>query len=155
MQYLENPGKSVTMGLMEDLVVNETLTIPAAELEMGFARAGGPGGQHVNKTDSKVELRWNPAASAVLSARDKSWLASRLASRLTAAGDLIVASAAHRSQHRNRETARERLASLVRTALARPKRRKKTRPSRGAVERRLTGKKKAGQRKRERNWKPD
>ena len=142
-------------GAMEDLVVTPALTIPAAELDMAFARAGGPGGQHVNKTDTKVELRWNPAASAVLSEADKRWLATRLGSRLTASGDLVVASATHRSQHRNREEARARLADLVRGALARPKRRKKTRPSRGAIERRIEGKKKRGQRKRDRTWRPD
>ena len=126
---------------MEDLTVNERITIPAAELEIAFARAGGPGGQHVNKVESKVEIRWRPAESAVLSAEDLTRLLERLGGRLTSAGELIVTSRRTRDQVRNREDAREKLAALIRESLKRPKRRRKTRPSRQSVEKRLQQKK--------------
>lgn len=140
---------------MADLEVTKALTIPDAELTVGFARSGGPGGQHVNKTETKVEIRWRPASSAVLSERDRAWLLERLADRLTGDGDIIVASSGTRSQKRNRDEARERLAEIIRAALARPKKRKKTRPSKGAVERRIQEKKHVSRRKRERSTRTD
>jgi ribosome-associated protein len=135
---------------VDDLVINDALTIPAAELAMGFARSGGPGGQHVNKTETKVELRWRLADSSVLTERDRSWLLRKLATRLTAEGELLVVSSGSRSQATNRREASERLAEIVRAALVRPKPRKKTRPSKGSVERRLQAKKVNSQRKRNR-----
>jgi ribosome-associated protein len=126
---------------LDDLYVTDTLTIPAAELSESFARSGGPGGQNVNKVASKVLLRWSLAESAVLSDKDREWLAERLRSRLTTAGELLVASTTGRDQAGNREDARQRLAEIVRRALARPKQRRRTRPSRGAIEHRLEEKK--------------
>ncbi len=137
---------------MDDLVVNSRLTIPAAELSVSVARASGPGGQHVNKTESKIELRWNPHETQVLTTVERNRLISRLGSRLTKSYDLIVVSSETRSQHRNREVARNRLAELVRAALIPPKWRIRTRPHRGAVERRIEKKKRRGQRKRDRRW---
>ena len=126
---------------MEDLTINEQITIPAAELEIAFARAGGPGGQHVNKVESKVEIRWRPAASAVLGAEDLARLIERLSGKLTTAGELVVTSRRTRDQVRNREDAREKLAALIRESLHRPKRRRKTRPSAQSVKQRLRQKK--------------
>ena len=117
---------------------------------MRTARSGGPGGQHVNKTSSKVELRWNVLESGVLTDADRDWLAKRLASRLTDAGDLIVQADAHREQGRNLGDALERLATIVRDGLRRPRPRKKTRPTRGSQERRLTEKRERGETKRQR-----
>ena len=130
---------------MEELVVNDRITIPAAELDIAFARSGGPGGQHVNKVESKVEIRWRPAASAVLNLEDLVHLLARLAGRLTAAGELVVTSSRTRDQVRNREDARQKLAALIREGLQRPKRRRRTRPTRQSVESRLRGKKERSQ----------
>ncbi|HKE20018.1 MAG TPA: alternative ribosome rescue aminoacyl-tRNA hydrolase ArfB [Kofleriaceae bacterium] len=139
---------------MADLRIMQALVIPAAELSESFVRSAGPGGQNVNKVASKVELRWNPAASAALSDRDREWLLARLARHLTASGDLVVRSQLTRDQTRNRADARVRLADMVRAALRRPRRRVATRPTRGAVERRLTTKKRRAQTKRTRTRRP-
>jgi len=137
-----------------DLRIAHGIVIPEAELSESFTRSAGPGGQNVNKVASKVELRWNPGASAALRDADRAWLLGRLGRRLTAGGDLVVTSSATRDQARNRTDARIRLAELVRAALHRPRRRVATRPSRGSVERRLSGKKRRADTKRARTRKP-
>ena len=114
---------------------------------MSFARSGGPGGQNVNKVETKVELRWRPAASTVLSEEDRAWLLAQLAGRLTADGDLVVTSSRTRDQGRNRDDARAKLARLIERALQRPKPRKRSRPPAAAVERRIAEKKLRGRRK--------
>jgi len=126
---------------MRDIVVTPRLTIPAGELTTTFARAGGPGGQNVNKVASKVELRWTPQTSTALSFDDRAYLLTKLGGRLTLDGELIITSDKFRDQPRNRADAADKLAAIVRTALARPKPRKKTKPSRGSKERRLKAKK--------------
>ena len=122
---------------MDDLIINDRLTIPAAELTIAFARSGGPGGQNVNKVETKVELRWNPGQSAVLAGDERSRLIERLSPRLTEDGDLILTSSRTRDQSRNREDARTKLAALIRQAIEPVKVRRKTRPSRESVQRRL------------------
>lgn len=135
---------------MSHLVISDSLVIPAAELEISFARSSGPGGQNVNKVESKVELRWTPATSAVLDESQRAWLLQRLEGRLTAAGELLVTSQKTRDQGKNRDDARRKMADIIRTALARPKTRRKTRPTRGSKERRLQEKRERGERKRQR-----
>jgi ribosome-associated protein len=132
---------------MGDLRITQALVIPSAELSETFVRSAGPGGQNVNKVASKVELRWNPATSAALRDRDREWLLARLARQLTASGDLVVRSQRTRDQTRNRADARVRLADLVRAALRRPRRRVATKPTRGAVERRIATKKRRAETK--------
>ena len=136
--------------MTDDLVINDQLTIPAGELEITASRSSGPGGQHVNKADTRIQVRWNVTGSAVLSDTQRGRLQRNLASRLTEQGDLLLACDTHRSQRRNREEALQRLAALVREALIPPKPRKKTRPSRAAAEKRLQEKKHRGQVKRSR-----
>lgn len=125
-------------------------TIPADEIEFRASRSGGPGGQHVNTTSTRIEARWNVAESAALSERQRQRLLDKLASRLDSRGVLRVVAAARRSQLQNREAAVERLQAIVRDALRVPKPRKKTKPSRAVIEKRLEQKRRRSQRKRER-----
>ena len=123
------------------------LVIPAAELVERFSRSSGPGGQSVNTADSRVELEYDVAASTVLSETQRTRALANLASRLVE-GKLVVDASEHRSQHRNRVAARERLADLLRTALAPPPPpRRPTKPSRRARQRRLDAKRQRGETK--------
>lgn len=122
------------------LRVSAALTIPESELSWRFSRSSGPGGQGVNTADSRVELVWDAARSAVLSPVQHERLMERLRGRLVG-GVLTVVASEHRAQLRNREAARERLAALVAEALRPPAPpRRATKPSRGSTERRLTAK---------------
>jgi len=129
---------------MGDVRVDARVVIPGTELRVSFARSGGPGGQNVNKVESKVELRWTPAETSAVSGDSLAWMLQRLAGRLTGDGELLVTSTKFRDQIRNRADAEEKLAAIVRGALARPKVRRPTKPSRGAKERRLSAKKRRG-----------
>ena len=140
---------------MHDVVVTPRLTIPAGELEIQFARSGGPGGQNVNKVSSKVDLRWNPTTSAALVEDDRLLLLERLRNRLTTDGVLIVTSSLTRDQAKNREDALSKLALIVRVALDRPKPRKPTKPSKGAKRRRVADKRHASEIKRNRQYRGD
>jgi ribosome-associated protein len=137
-----------------DLRVNSWLVIPAGELHERFSRSSGPGGQSVNTTDSRVELSFDVLRSPALTERERSRALERLASRLTD-GVVTVAAENERSQLMNREAARARLASLLREAVAPPPPpRVATRPTRGARERRLEGKRRRAQVKRNRRYQP-
>jgi len=132
-----------------DLPVNARVTIPGEELTERFSRSSGPGGQGVNTTDSRVELVWDLGSSS-LPAELLDRLRRRLGFRL-AAGTLTVTASERRSQLRNREAARERLAAMVARALEPPSPpRRATRPSRGATERRLEAKRRRSAAKRSR-----
>lgn len=123
-----------------DLEITPALRIPAAELAWRFSRSSGPGGQHVNTSDSRVELVWDVAASAVLSDAERQRILDRLGRRIVN-GVLTVGASERRSQLRNREAALERLRELVAGALAPdPPRRRATRPTRGSQQRRLAAK---------------
>lgn len=131
-----------------DLRVSSTLVVPAAELAWRFSRSSGPGGQGVNTADSRVELSFDVAGSAVLLDRQRDRLTDRLAGRLVG-GVLTVAASEHRAQLRNRDAARQRLATLLREGLAPPPRaRRATRPTLGSRRRRIETKKQRGETKR-------
>ena len=132
------------------LVVTSSLSIPRAELMFRASRAGGAGGQHVNTSSTRIELLWDLTRSASVTDDQRERLLSKLAARLDAEGFVRVVASARRSQQQNREEAEQRLAQLVRQALVVPKTRKKTKPSRGAKERRLTDKKRRAERKQNR-----
>jgi len=116
----------------DDLFVRRGLVIPASELVELASRSGGPGGQHVNKANTRVTLRWNLRESEAPSASQRRRLEERLEGRLTRGGEILVHAARHRSRARNRELARERLAELLREALRTRRARVPTRPSRAS-----------------------
>lgn len=131
-----------------DVRVNRRLTIPADEIELSFTTSGGPGGQHANKASTAVELTWNVDRSRVLGPRQSARLRRNLAGRIDQDGNLRLTGREHRSQSRNREAVLARLGSLVRGALAVPRRRVPTRPSPAARERRLRQKRRRSEIKR-------
>jgi ribosome-associated protein len=123
------------------LAVNESVSIPRSELDVRVSRSSGAGGQHVNKTSSRVEIFWNIPGSHSLSEDERARLLSKLASRLTTDGSIRVVASDMRSQSRNRDLAEERLAETVRRALIVPRKRRATKPTRAAKEARLESKK--------------
>jgi len=132
------------------LYVSPELAVPRAELEYRASRAGGPGGQHVNTSSTRVEVWWDVAASPSLSDEQRARILRRLATRLDSAGRLRLVSSGSRSQLRNREEVTERLRGMVADALHVPKRRKATRPSRASKAARLEGKRRRSSLKKER-----
>ncbi|GAA0730481.1 aminoacyl-tRNA hydrolase [Dactylosporangium roseum] len=134
----------------DDLRVTPDVTLPRAELTWRFSRSGGPGGQSVNTTDSRVELRFDLAATGALPEPLKTRALHRLAGRLVD-GVLSIVASEHRSQLQNRRAAEERLVAVIAAAIAPPPRpRTRTKPSRGVIERRLSDKRHRSRRKQER-----
>ena len=132
------------------IAVTESLVIPDSEFETKATRSSGAGGQHVNKTSSRIEITWNVRNSSVLSDEQKQIVQERLASRISGDGVLRVVSSETRSQTQNRERAEARLVDLIRRALTPRKKRKPTRRPHSADEARLASKKLHSKKKRER-----
>jgi ribosome-associated protein len=130
--------------------ISASIDIPESELTEQFLRADGPGGQHVNRTESAVELRFDVARSPSLPDVVRTRVLARHDRRLTDDGVLVIQARRFRDQSRNRADARERLVELLQAALAPPKKRVATRPTRASKERRLVGKKRRGAVKRDR-----
>jgi ribosome-associated protein len=129
--------------------------IPLAALTFSAARSGGPGGQHVNTTASKIELRFDIQALQGLSWKAFERFVLLAGNRITAAGEMILTCDETRSQRTNRDMVIERLSELVRDAQAVPKPRRRTKPSRGSIERRLQGKSATSERKKNRSQRPE
>lgn len=123
--------------MKEDLVITSGIIIPEHEFEITASRSGGPGGQHVNKSSTKITVRWNIVQSTVLDQETKERLLDKLRSRVTTDGDLIVHSSESRSQVHNKKLALMHLAQEIRGALVVPKKRKKTSVSKSVKEARL------------------
>jgi ribosome-associated protein len=123
------------------LEINPHLRIADDEFVWSYVRAGGPGGQNVNKVASKAVLRWDVAGSPSLPADVKARLCAREANRITAEGELVLTSQRFRDQERNRQDCLDKLREMVARAAARPRVRRKTRPTRGSQEARLRAKK--------------
>lgn len=137
------------------LIITPTLSLPESELVERFLRADGPGGQHVNRTESAVELRFDVIHSPSLPEPLRQRLLTRRDRRLTAEGVLVIQGRRFRDQARNRDDVRERLVEIIRAVLLPPKRRVATKPTRASKERRLDGKQQRGKIKQARSRKPD
>ena len=154
--YFLRRAQALSLALMTNaasenaLIVNESVSIPRNELDVRVSRSSGAGGQHVNKTSSRVEIFWNVETSRALNDEQRAIVRQKLASRLTIDGSIRVVASDMRSQNRNRGLAEERLAETIRRALLVPRKRKPTKPSRAAKEARLESKKLQSNKKRER-----
>ncbi|HWE43637.1 MAG TPA: alternative ribosome rescue aminoacyl-tRNA hydrolase ArfB [Gemmatimonadaceae bacterium] len=142
-------------GEVEGIAVIPGITIPRAEIEARASRAGGAGGQHVNTSSTRIELRWNVRQSRAIDDATKRRIMEKLPTRVDADGTLRVVSSARRSQLQNREAAEARMAELVAGALHRDKPRRKTKPSRAAKQKRLEEKKRHSERKKNRRGSGD
>ncbi len=135
----------------ENLIVKPNLIIPGHEIEVAASRAGGPGGQHVNKTSTRITVRWNVLNTGCLLPEQKERVLQKLAGQLTLTGDLVIHNSASRSQAQNKIAALQNLALIIRKALHVPKKRMKTRVPKAAKEKRLDSKSRHGQIKKLRN----
>ena len=132
------------------LAINEKISIPLREFEFSYSRSPGPGGQNVNKVNTKVTLRWNVEKSQSLSDEQKQRIAKRYARRINKQGELLITSHRFRDQGRNVADALSKLQELIASALVRKKVRKKTKPSRASKRRRLDSKRKKSEKKQSR-----
>lgn len=129
----------------DSIVLPGGLRIPLSELRFEFARGGGPGGQNVNKLNTRATLRFDVAGSPALRPDVRARLLTALKNRITGAGELLIHAGEHRTQPQNRAAALERFRELLTDALAVRKKRHATKPTRGSVERRIAARKRRSQ----------
>jgi ribosome-associated protein len=143
--------------VMEDLYINSRLTIPSAQLSMTAARSSGPGGQNVNKVNSKVTLKWSPSTCQEFDPAWRRRFLTHYANRINRQGELVLHSEKYRDQGRNLADVRKKLSDMLLDCQNPPKKRKPTRPSRSSQRRRLDQKKQQSQKKQSRksNWRSD
>jgi len=137
------------------LRINGSVVIPLTELVVRATKSGGPGGQHVNTSSTRVEVVWNVRTSSALTGAQRFRALTMLATRIDGEGNLRVVASDTRSQRQNRSLAEERLAEVVRRSLVVPKVRRRTKPTRSSVENRLTEKKRQAGKKRDRRSRGD
>jgi ribosome-associated protein len=135
---------------VEIITLNDKISIPVSELEIRFSRSGGPGGQHVNKTSTQTELTFDLVNSPSIPEEEREWLIEKLKHRLDSSGRLRFTSQDTRSQRQNKAIVLERFEEVLRHALRRPKKRRPTKPSKAAVQRRIEAKKKRSETKSQR-----
>jgi ribosome-associated protein len=131
----------------DQLLVNDSVSIPLAEFDFEYIRSSGPGGQNVNKTSTKVRLRWNVVDSPSIDEGLLQRIQQNYRSRITGEGEFLVTSQRTRDRETNRADCLEKLAEMIRQVATPPKKRRPTRPTRGSKERRLQNKKQRSQRK--------
>jgi ribosome-associated protein len=129
------------------LIVNADITIPASELLISFARSAGPGGQNVNKVNTKAVLRWCAASTPSLPEAVQARFLIRYGNRVNNEGEVVLSCDEHREQGRNLTACREKLRAMILSVAAPPRRRIKTRPPRAAVERRIRAKSRHSEKK--------
>jgi ribosome-associated protein len=132
------------------LQVSSTIKIPLADLDFQFVRSSGPGGQHVNKTNSKVQLFWNVAESEIIGRNLKLRFMDKYANQISTAGVLLIESQTHRDQHLNKRVALQKLQKMIRSVARPPKPRKPTKPTKASKRKRLENKAQQSEKKKKR-----
>jgi ribosome-associated protein len=140
--------------MSRSLVINSQIVIHGSELIASFARSSGPGGQNVNKVNSKALVRWNLRASEALSAEVKLRFEACFPTRINQAGEVMLSSDKYRDQGRNLSDCYEKLRQLIQAALIVPRKRKKSRPTRSSIQERLTDKRQKSVQKTQRKFRP-
>ena len=147
-----------TESLNTPIIINDELTIPADQLQVNAVRSSGPGGQNVNKVATCIELRFNPERCDLLGTAVVNRLLALAGKRVDSENTIIITSQKYREQSRNLDDACEKLRQLILKALVPPKPRKPTRPTRASVQKRITRKRQASEKKsqrRQRDWSDD